>query len=101
MAASPIGIDRLRESNIGRVVPRDDALRALDRNYGLRFRRLFARILEPVIIGFLASPYFEASLGVCRRSAAFGDFAVVSGGGFQGHAGSLRAEMRVARTIFN
>src|SRR5438132_701433 len=92
MRTSAIRIDRLRESDVGGVVARDDALRVLDRDHRLRFRRLVAGILEPAVVGFLALPHLEATFDVDGRATAFHGLAMVSGGGFERHDESLREQ---------
>src|SRR5471032_2841080 len=95
MRTSSIRIDRLRESNIGRVVPRDHALRVLDGDHRLHARELVARILEPPIVVALAIPDFEAPFDVDRGAATFYSVAaMISCSGLQRHAISLRREMR-------
>src|SRR3954469_15465134 len=91
MRTSSIRIDRLREPDIRRVMPRDHALRVLDRDHRLGLALLpFGRILEPAVIDRLAIVDLEAALGIDRRAAALGDFAMVAGGGLEGHRAILR-----------
>src|SRR5205823_161187 len=90
MRASSIRIDRLRESDVGRVVARDHALRVLDGDDGLRARVLVARILEPAIVGGIALPHLEAAFDVDRGAAALDRFAaVISRRRLERHAASL------------
>src|SRR5258706_6962892 len=63
--ASPVGIDRLREADVRRVVARDDRARALDRDLRLErhafsFRVLFLR--RPAVVEGLARLGFETAL---------------------------------------
>jgi len=90
MAASPIGIDRLRQSNIGRAVTGDDALRVLEVNDRLEAHRPIGRVLEPPIIGRFTLPFLETTFEVDRRTAALDDFAVSTSSCFQRHKTSLR-----------
>ena len=85
MGASPIRIDRLRESDIGRVVPRDHALRVLDGDHGLHARGLVARILEPSVVVSIPIPDLESAFDVDGGAAALHGLAMVSGSGFQWH----------------
>src|SRR5947209_885347 len=95
MAASPIRIDRLSKPDIWRIVPRDHALRVLDRDHRLGPAVLaLGRFLEPPVVGRLAVVDLEAALGIDRRAAALGDFAMVAGSGLEGHPSSLREATR-------
>src|SRR5688572_17746131 len=95
MSASPVRIDRLGESDIGRVVTRDHALRALDRDHRFRPRVLVARVLKPLVVEALARPLLEPAFDIDRRAAAlYGFAAVVSPGGFQWHETSLLDDRR-------
>src|SRR5258706_8086396 len=92
MGTSAIWIDRLRESDVGRVVARNHALRVLDTDDGLQAQRLVARILEPSVVGAIAIPDLEAALDVRGRATALHDFAMRPGCGFQRHDEILRKE---------
>ena len=99
MAATSIRIDRLRESDIRRVVPRDHALRVLDVNRRLEAKRLLGRILEPAVIRGFAIPFLEAALDVDGRAAALDDFAVRARGGFQRHGRKFTRRNRDRNTF--
>ena len=95
MRTSSIRIDRLSESNVGRVVPRDHALRVLDVDDRLEAQRLVVfGNLEPTVVGALAIPDLEASFDVRRRATALHDLAMGSCCGLQRHAEILRAAQR-------
>ena len=65
--AAPIGIDRAIESNVGRLVARDDGLGLFPRHLGgERFDRFIAR---PAVVNILALLEFEAPGGVGRGAA--------------------------------
>ena len=85
MGASPVGVERLREPEVGRVVPRHHALGELKVNRGLEAKRLFRGILEPAVIRRFAIPLLEAAFDIDGRAAALDNFAVRARGGFQRH----------------
>src|SRR5204862_3147174 len=64
MSTSPIGVQRLAEPPVRRVVVRDDALSALDRDLRLRPRVTLLGLLEPAVVGRIARPLLEAALGI-------------------------------------
>ena len=68
MLAAAIGVDRAVEADVGRVVPRDDGARPLDRHLGLERRRLFGKI--PAVVEALAFDRLEAGMRVRHRAAA-------------------------------
>ena len=82
-------------------MPRDHALRVLDRDDGLRALVLVARILEPAVVGRVAIPFLEAAFDVDRRAAALYRFAgVVPRCGLQGHEVNSRRHEQSPRPLF-
>ncbi len=67
--AAAIGIDGGVEGDVGRLVARDDAARALFCNRGGRPPRRVLRIREPAVVDRLARDALEAPLRIRRRAA--------------------------------
>src|SRR5438876_6432312 len=72
--ASSVGVDRAVETDVGRIVVRDDRARALDRH--LRLERPRVLLLgRPAVVECFALDRLEAPLDEGARAAHEGDFA--------------------------
>src|SRR5487761_2155997 len=69
MLAALVGIDRLDERNIGRIVAADDGARLGKRHFGAR-TALFPILAFPAVVESLALLALEAALPIVRGAAS-------------------------------
>src|SRR5512134_1682802 len=99
MLAALIGIDRLRERNVGRVVAGNDALRVFLGDVRLQWRQfLIARAL-PAIVERFARDIFKSTLGIDAGAASLARVGVLSGKRLQRHCGITVDSTHVIRAI--
>jgi hypothetical protein len=92
MLASLVGIDRLREADVGRVVVTDDAFRALHRDLRFQRRRIpFIGRRVPAVVEWIALRRLEAPFGIDAGAAAFAWVGVLAGEGLEGHGVRIRS----------
>ena len=84
MLASLVRIDRLRETDIGRVVAGDDALHPFDGDVCLERRQFFFGRVPSVVEG-LSLFFLEAALWIDSCAAPFARVRMLAGDGFQWH----------------
>src|SRR5208282_6109976 len=88
--AAAIGIDRLRERNVRRIVARDNAFRVFDGD--VRLERLLAAFVMPAVVECFACGMLKAAFGIDAGAAAFarrGTFVIEC---FKQHSTTLRRD---------